>query len=58
MLLLAPRALNHLKATAVDGSVRMCTVMTQTIMYEYVGKKKNNLFFTLWYRGAILLAKM
>jgi hypothetical protein len=27
-------------------------------MYEQVGKKKNNLFFTVWYRGAILLAEM
>jgi hypothetical protein len=30
-------------------------------MYEYVGKKNNNLFFTLWplwYWGAILLAEM
>jgi hypothetical protein len=28
-------------------------------MYENVGKKKkNNEFFTLWYRGAILLAEM
>jgi hypothetical protein len=26
-------------------------------MYERVAKKKNNLFFTLWYLGAILLAE-
>jgi hypothetical protein len=27
-------------------------------MYEHFGKKKKNLFPTLWYRGAILLAEM
>jgi hypothetical protein len=32
--------------------------LQQTIMYELVGKKKKNLFYTLWYRGAILLAEM
>jgi hypothetical protein len=26
-------------------------------MYEHVNKKKKNLFFTLWYRGPILLAE-
>jgi hypothetical protein len=54
MLLLAPCYLNHLEATAVDGSVRK----TQRIMYEHFGKKENNLFFTLWYRVAILLVEM
>jgi hypothetical protein len=27
-------------------------------MYEHDGKKKKKLFFTLWYKGAILLAEM
>jgi hypothetical protein len=43
------------------GSRWLCTnifAWTQRIMYELVGKKKNNLFSTLWYRGAILLAEM
>jgi hypothetical protein len=31
---------------------------TQVIMYELVGKKKSNVFSTLWDRGAILLAEM
>jgi hypothetical protein len=31
---------------------------TQIIMCEHFGKKKKNLFSTLWYRGAILLAEM
>jgi hypothetical protein len=44
-----------------DGSRWLCKniyARTQTIMYEHIGKKKNNLFFTLWYRGAFLLAEM
>jgi hypothetical protein len=45
-----------------DGSRWLCkkiNARTQLIMYEHVGKKKKNyLFFTLWYRGAILLAEM
>jgi hypothetical protein len=43
-----------------DGSRWLCKnsyARTQIIMYEHVGKKKN-LFFTLWYWGAILLAEM
>jgi hypothetical protein len=44
-----------------DGSRWICKniyVMTKILMYEHVGKKKNNSFITLWYRGAILLAEM
>jgi hypothetical protein len=44
-----------------DGSRWLCRniyARTQIIMYENVGKKKNNLFFTLWYRELILLAEM
>jgi hypothetical protein len=43
-----------------DGSRWLCKnvyARTQIMMYEHVGKK-NNLFSTLWYRGAILLAGM
>jgi hypothetical protein len=28
------------------------------MMYEHVGKKNNNLFSTLWCKGAILLAEI
>jgi hypothetical protein len=44
-----------------DGSRWLCKnsyARTQVIMYEHFGKKKKNLFPTLWYRGAILLAEM
>jgi hypothetical protein len=45
----------------IDGSRWLCkniSARTQMIMYEHVGKKPNNLFFNLWYRGTILLAEM
>jgi hypothetical protein len=38
-----------------DGGTCFCKNIngrTQIIVYELVGRKKNNLFFTLWYRGA------
>jgi hypothetical protein len=41
-----------------DGIRWLCKniyARTQIMMSENVGKKKNNLFSTLWYRGAILL---
>jgi hypothetical protein len=44
-----------------EGSRWLCKnihARTQIMMYEHVGKKNNNLFFTLWYRGVILLAEM
>jgi hypothetical protein len=44
-----------------DGSRWLCKniyARTQIIMYEHVRKKKKNLFFTLWYRRAILLAEI
>jgi hypothetical protein len=44
-----------------DGSRWLCnniSARTQIIMYEHVGKKKNILFFTLWYKGAIVWAEM
>jgi hypothetical protein len=55
-----PRAMRF-ESFESDGSRWLCKniyARTQTIMYEHVGKKKNNLFSTLWYRGAILLAEM
>jgi hypothetical protein len=54
MLLLAPCALNYLKAMAVDGSVRISTPIytrTQIMMYAHVGKNKKKLFFILWLRA-------
>jgi hypothetical protein len=51
----------HFELFESDGSRWLCKniyARTQIIMYEHVGKKKKNLFFTLWYRGAILLAEM
>jgi hypothetical protein len=45
----------------IDGSRWLWTnisARTQMIMYEHDGKKTNNLFFNLWYRGTILLAEM
>jgi hypothetical protein len=51
----------HFELFESEGSRWLCNniyARTQIIMYEHVGKKKNNLFFTLWYRGAILLAEM
>jgi hypothetical protein len=44
-----------------DGSRWLCKniyARAKKIMYEHVGKIKKNLFFTLWYRGAILLAEI
>jgi hypothetical protein len=46
-----------------DSSRWLCKniyAWTQIMMYTNVGKKNNNnkVFFTLWYRGAILLAEM
>jgi hypothetical protein len=44
-----------------EGSRWLCKsfyARTQIILYVHVGKKKKNLFFTLWYKGAILLAEM
>jgi hypothetical protein len=43
-----------------DGSRWLCknTPGHRLIMFERVGKKKKNLFSTLWYKGAILLAEM
>jgi hypothetical protein len=44
-----------------EGSRWLCKniyAKTQIIMYGHVAKKNNNLFFTLWYSGAILLAEM
>jgi hypothetical protein len=44
-----------------DGSRWLCKNMetgTHIIMFEHVGKNNNNLFFALWYGGAISLAEM
>jgi hypothetical protein len=44
-----------------DSSRWLCNniyARTQIIMDEHVGKKKKNLFFTLWYKGVILLAEI
>jgi hypothetical protein len=44
-----------------DGSRWLCKNINgriQIIIYEHLGKKNNNLFFTLWYRGVISLAEM
>jgi hypothetical protein len=51
----------HFESFESDGSRWLCKhiyARTQIIMYEHVAKKKRNLFFTLWYKGAILLAEM
>jgi hypothetical protein len=43
-----------------DGSRWLCTniyARTKIKRQKHVGKNKNNLFSTLWYRGAILLAE-
>jgi hypothetical protein len=43
-----------------DGS-KLCKniyARTQIITYDHVRKNNNNFFFTLWHRGAILLAEM
>jgi hypothetical protein len=44
-----------------EGSRWLCkstNARPQKIMHEHVGKKKKNVFFTLWYRRAFLLAEM
>jgi hypothetical protein len=44
-----------------DGSRWLCKnifARTQIILYDHVGEKRKNLFFILWYKGAILLAEM